>query len=64
MARTARCVIVRAAHHVVAREVNRHKLFESGFETWRYRERFARIAESEGFLSVDIAPGTITFTGC
>lgn len=50
MARTARCVIVGAPHHVVARGVNRHKLFESGFEKRRYLERFARIAEAEGVL--------------
>jgi putative transposase len=50
MARTARCVIPGTPHHVVARGVNRHELFASGFDKERYLRRFASIAAEEGVL--------------
>lgn len=50
MARKARCVIVGIPHHVVARGVNRHELFSSGFDKQRYLRRFAEIADEEGVL--------------
>jgi putative transposase len=50
MPRTARCVIPGTPHHVVARGVNRHQLFATGFEKERYLKRFALIAEEEGVL--------------
>lgn len=48
MARVARFVIIGAAHHVVARGVNGHKLFYSNADKERYLKLFAMIAEEEG----------------
>ena len=47
MARTARIVLEGVAHHIVARGVNRTKLFRHGFDKRKYLKRFAEIAAEE-----------------
>ena len=47
MARTARIVLEGVAHHVVARGVNRTKLFRHSFDKRKYLKRFAEIAAEE-----------------
>jgi putative transposase len=48
MARQARMVVPDCGHHVVARGVNRCKLFKNGFDKKRYKKRLNRLAEEEG----------------
>ena len=47
MARQARLVVPEIVHHVVARGVNKTRIFRSGFDKARYLKRAARIAEEE-----------------
>ncbi|MBK9168280.1 MAG: transposase [Bryobacterales bacterium] len=44
MPRTARTVFPDTAHHVVARGVNRQRLFRTGYDKRKYLQRFARLA--------------------
>jgi putative transposase len=47
MARLARLVVPEGAHHVVARGVNRTRIFRSGFDKRRYQKKFAILADEE-----------------
>jgi putative transposase len=50
MSRSARVVVPESPHHVVARGVNRHRLFASGYDKRRYLKRFADLAQQEQVL--------------
>ena len=50
MSRCARVVVPECPHHVVARGVNRQRLFASGYDKQRYLKRFAALAEEVGVL--------------
>lgn len=50
MPRTSRFVLPDVVHHVVARGVNRQRIFRSGYDKGKYLKRFAKIAEEERVL--------------
>ena len=50
MARVSRFVLENVVHHVVARGVNRQRIFETGYEKNKYLKRFAKVAEEEKVL--------------
>ena len=47
MARLPRFVLENVVHHVVARGVNRQRIFRTGYDKKKYLKRFAKIAEEE-----------------
>jgi putative transposase len=47
MARSPRLVLEDTAHHVVARGVNRQRIFRHGFDKRKYLKRFAEVAAEE-----------------
>jgi putative transposase len=50
MPRNPRLVLTSVVHHVVARGVNRQRLFRHGFDKTKYLKRFSEIAEEEKVL--------------
>ena len=50
MARVPRFVLENVAHHVVARGVNRQRIFQNDAEKNQYLRRFAKVAEEEKVL--------------
>ncbi len=50
VARVARFVLKDVVHHVVARGVNRRRIFRSGSDKAKYLKRFAKIADEEKVL--------------
>jgi putative transposase len=50
MPRNPRLVLTSVVHHVVARGVNRQRLFRHGFDKAKYLKRFSEIAEEEKVL--------------
>ena len=50
MPRTPRFVLPDVVHHVVARGVNRQRIFCSGYDKNKYLKRFSKIAEEEKVL--------------
>lgn len=50
MPRVSRFVLPDVVHHVVARGVNRQRIFASGFDKAKYLKRFAKIADEEKVL--------------
>lgn len=50
MPRSSRFVLPDVVHHVVARGVNRQRIFANGFDKAKYLKRFAKVAEEEKVL--------------
>jgi hypothetical protein len=65
VARHRRIVVPEVPHHVVARGVNRRRLFESGYEKLKYMKRFRLTAEELGVIRGRTDPeDPITLSSC